>query len=55
LNGNPKIPGAGMYPIGVGHRFPGIFNNGIPFPKVVLSVLNIGYNGLGNLGTHQKI
>ena len=55
LNGNPKNPGAGIYPIGVGHRLPGMFNNGIPFPSVVLSVLNIGYNGLGSLGTHQKI
>jgi hypothetical protein len=39
---------------GIGHRLPGIFNNGIPFPIVVLSVLNIEYNGFGSLGTQPK-
>jgi hypothetical protein len=56
LNGNPKNHGAGKYPTGGnGHRLPGIFKSGIPFPIVLLSVLNIGYNGFGGLGTHPKI
>lgn len=53
LNGYPKIHGIGRYPNGEG-RFPGILSRGIPFPIVELSVLNTGYNGLGNLGTHPK-
>jgi hypothetical protein len=54
LKGNPNTPGAGIYPTGVGHRLPGIFNNGIPFPIVVLSVLKTEYNGFGSLGTQPK-
>lgn len=54
LNGYQKNPGIGRY-AGPYGRFPGIFNNGIPLPNVVLSVLNIVQRGFGNFGTHQKM
>jgi len=42
LNGYQKKSGPGIYaPTGVGHRFPGKLRSGIPFPKVLLRVLNI--------------
>lgn len=53
LNGNPKIPGAGINPAGLG-RLPGTVRIGIHFPRVVFNALNAGYSGLGNFGTHQN-
>ena len=42
LNGYQKKSGPGIYtPAGVGHRFPGKLTSGIPFPNVLLRVLNI--------------
>ncbi|MEI6672326.1 MAG: hypothetical protein WCL02_02970 [bacterium] len=51
--GNPKNPTNGMGT--TTGNVAGISKTGIPFPSVVLSVLNAPYNGFGNLGTHQKI